>query len=273
MNDQQLLRYSRHILLEDIGIEGQERLLSSRVLIVGLGGLGSPAALYLASSGVGRLTLCDHDTVDFSNLQRQIIHRTGTVGQFKVQSAQTVLHEINPEIEYIPLATRVDETLLLDLVAQADVVLDCTDNFVTRYAINRACVARRTPLVSGAAILTHGQLSVFDFRRDDAPCYNCLFSEESEAPELRCATTGVFAPLVGLIGTMQAAETIKLLVGIDRGLSGKLLFVNALDMDFMTSSLSKDPSCAVCGANPRQFEKPAPVCDSQRQAEAALKKE
>ena len=171
MNDQQLLRYSRHILLEDIGIEGQDRLLASRALIVGLGGLGSPAAMYLASTGVGRLTLCDHDTVDFSNLQRQIIHRTGTVGQPKVTSAQATLHEINPEIECVPLATRVDEAQLLELVAQADVVLDCTDNFATRYAINRACVAQRTPLVSGAAILTHGQLSVFDFRREDAPCY------------------------------------------------------------------------------------------------------
>lgn len=262
MNDQQLLRYSRHILLEDFGIEGQERLLSSRALIVGLGGLGSPVALYLASSGVGRLTLCDHDTVDFSNLQRQIIHRTGTVGQPKVLSAQTVVNEINAEIECIPLATRVDEAQLLDLVSQADVVLDCTDNFATRYAINRACVAKRTPLVSGAAILTHGQVSVFDFRRDDAPCYNCLFSEESEAPELRCATTGVFAPLVGLVGTIQAAEAIKMLAGIDRGLSGKLLFVNALDMNFMTSSLCKDPSCAVCGENPRRIETAAPVCHS-----------
>jgi len=273
MNDQQLLRYSRHILLEDIGIEGQERLLASRALIVGLGGLGSPAAMYLASSGVGRLTLCDHDTVDLSNLQRQIIHRTSTVGQPKVLSAQAALHEINPEIECVALATRVDEARLLELVAQADVVLDCTDNFATRYAINRACVVRRTPLVSGAAILTHGQVSVFDFRRDDAPCYNCLFSEESEASELRCATTGVFAPLVGIIGTMQAAEAIKLLVGINRGLSGKLLFVNALDMNFVRSELSKDPLCCVCGATPRRVEAPSPVCESHKANEASLKSE
>ena len=273
MNDQQLLRYSRHILLEDIGIEGQERLLGSRALIVGLGGLGSPAAMYLASSGVGRLTLCDNDTVDFSNLQRQIIHRTSTVGQPKVLSARAALHEINPEIECVPVATRVDETRLLELVAQADVVLDCTDNFATRYAINRACVARHTPLVSGAAILTHGQVSVFDFRCDDAPCYNCLFSEESEAPELRCATTGVFAPLVGIIGTLQAAEAIKLLIGINRGLSGKLLFVNALDMDFMSSELSKDPSCGVCGANRRRVEAPSPVCENQKANISSLKSE
>jgi len=254
MNDQQLLRYSRHILLEDISIEGQERLLASHALIIGVGGLGSPAAMFLASSGVGRLTLCDHDTVEFSNLQRQIIHRTSTVGQPKVLSAQAALHDINPEVECIPLQERVDEARLLELVAQADVVLDCSDNFPTRYAVNRACVAQRTPLVSGAAIMSDGQVSVFDFRRDDAPCYNCLFSEESKVPELRCATTGVFAPLVGIIGTLQAAEAIKLLVGINRGLSGRLLFLNALDMNFMSSKLSKDPSCSVCGENRKATE-------------------
>ena len=248
MNDQQLLRYSRHILLDQIGIEGQQRLLDAHVLIIGIGGLGSPAALYLAASGVGRLTLCDHDTVDLSNLQRQIIHRTATVGQLKVDSARAALHEINPEVDCVALPQRVDAQQLSELVAQADVVLDCCDNFATRYAVNRACVEQRTPLVSGAAILTHGQLAVFDFRRADAPCYNCLFSEDSEAPELRCATTGVFAPLVGIIGTMQAAEAIKLLVGIERGLTGRLLFVDALDMNFMRSELRRDPSCKVCGA-------------------------
>ena len=264
MNDQQLLRYSRHILLEEIDIEGQERLLGARVLIIGMGGLGSPAALYLAASGVGQLTLCDHDTVDFSNLQRQIIHRTATVGQPKVRSAKATLHEINPEVECIALAERVDEARLLELVAQADVVLDCSDNFATRYAVNRACVAQRKPLVSGAAILTHGQISVFDFRRDDAPCYNCLFAEASEAPELRCATTGVFAPLVGIIGTMQAAEALKLLIGIEQGLSGKLLFVNAMDMNFMRSTLTKDPSCCVCGENPGRVEARVPLCASHK---------
>ena len=246
MNDQQLLRYSRHILLEEIGIEGQQRLLGSHALIIGVGGLGSPAALYLAASGVGRLTLCDHDTVDFSNLQRQIIHRTGMVGQPKVVSAQTTLHEINPEVECVALPIRADEARLNELVAQADIVLDCSDNFDTRYAVNRACLARRTPLVSGAAIQFHGQVAVFDYRRDDTPCYNCLFPEDSEAEELRCATTGVFAPLVGIIGTLQAAEALKLLIGIDRGLSGKLLSVNALDMNILRSSLSKDPACSVC---------------------------
>lgn len=255
MNDQQLLRYGRHILLNEIGIEGQQRLLDAKALIVGLGGLGSPAALYLAASGVGKLIMCDHDTVDLSNLQRQIIHRTSSVGQSKVASAQAALREINPEVEYVALPVRVDEAKLLELVAQTDVVLDCSDNFATRYAVNRACLALRKPLVSGAAIQFDGQVSVFDFRRPEAfrqagsPCYNCLFPEDSEAAELRCATTGVFAPLVGIIGSLQAAEALKLLVGIERGLSGKLLTVNALDMNIMRSILSKDPACRACGGS------------------------
>ena len=261
MDDHQLLRYSRHILLPEIGIEGQQRLLDARVLIIGLGGLGSPAALYLAASGVGQLTLCDHDTVDFSNLQRQIIHRTASVGQPKVASAQAALRDINPEVECIALPVRADEAQLRELVAQADVVLDCSDNFTTRYAVNRVCLELRKPLVSGAAIQFDGQVSVFDFRRPeildqtaafeqtDAPCYNCLFPEDSLAAELRCATTGVFAPLVGIIGSLQAAETLKLLMGIERGLSGKLLTVNALDMHIMRSSLSKDHACYACGGS------------------------
>ena len=247
MNDQQLLRYSRHILLNEIGIEGQQRLLDARVLIIGMGGLGSPAAMYLASSGVGRLTLCDHDTVDFSNLQRQIIHRTSTVNRPKVVSAQAALRDINPEVECIALDVRVDAAQLRELAGQAEVVLDCSDNFATRYAVNRACLDQRTPLVSGAAIQFDGQISVFDFRDENAPCYNCLFPEESAAEELRCATTGVFAPLTGIIGTMQAAETLKLLIGIGRGLSGKLLTINALDMNVTRSVLSRDPACSVCG--------------------------
>src|SRR3989338_6055428 len=254
MDDHQLLRYSRHILLPEIGIEGQQRLLDARVLIIGLGGLGSPAALYLAASGVGQLTLCDHDTVDFSNLQRQIIHRTASVGQPKVISAQAALHDVNPEVECVALPVRVDEAQLLDLVAQADVVLDCSDNFDTRYAVNRACLARRKPLLSGAAIQFDGQVAVFDFRREgqseqtEAPCYNCLFPEDSLAAELRCATTGVFAPLAVIIGALQAAETLKLLIGVERGLSGKLLTVNALDMNIMRSNLSKDPACRARGS-------------------------
>ena len=249
MNDQQLLRYSRHILLEEIGIEGQRHLLDARALIIGLGGLGSPAALYLAASGVGQLTLCDHDTVELSNLQRQIIHRTSSIGQPKVDSARAALHDINPEVECIALAVRVEAAQLGELVAEADVVLDCSDNFATRYAVNRACLAQRKPLVSGAAIQFDGQVAVFDFRRDNAPCYNCLFHEDSQAAELRCATTGVFAPLVGIIGTLQAAEALKLLAGIERGLSSRLFTLNALDMNIIHSNLSKDPACRICGSS------------------------
>ena len=247
MNDQQLQRYGRHILLNEIGIEGQQRLLQAKVLIIGLGGLGSPAALYLAASGVGQLILCDHDTVDFSNLQRQIIHRTATVGKSKVASAQAALHEINPEVESIALDVRADAAQLHELVGKVDVVVDCSDNFATRYAVNYACLTQRKPLVSGAAIQFDGQIAVFDFRQADMPCYNCLFPEDSQAAELRCATTGVFAPLTGIIGSLQAAETLKLLVGIERGLRGKLLSLNALDMNIVRSSLSKDPACSVCG--------------------------
>lgn len=246
MNDQQLLRYSRHILLSEIGIEGQQRLLDARVLIIGLGGLGSPAALYLAASGIGQLTLCDHDGVDLSNLQRQIAHSTATIGMTKVSSAAASLHNINPDVSCITIPHRAEEALLDQLVANTDVVLDCSDNFATRYAINRVCLKLRKPLVSGAAIQFSGQLSVFDFRKQDIACYNCLFPEETEAAELRCATTGVFAPLTGLIGSLQASEALKLLIGIESGLSGKLLTVNALDMAIKQSTLGKDPGCRIC---------------------------
>jgi molybdopterin/thiamine biosynthesis adenylyltransferase len=257
MNDQQLLRYSRHILLNEIGIEGQQRLLDASVLVIGAGGLGSPAALYLAASGVGRLTLCDHDTVDFSNLQRQVVHRTSTVGQPKVVSARAALHDINPEVDCVALDVRADAESLRELAGHADLVLDCSDNFATRYAVNRACLALRKPLVSGAAIQFDGQVSVFDFRDENAPCYNCLFPEDSAAEELRCATTGVFAPLTGIIGTIQAAEALKLLAGIKRGLSGKLLAINALDMNITRSRLGKDPACSVCGINNSQWREGA----------------
>ena len=246
MNDQQLLRYGRHILLYEIGIEGQQRLLDARALIIGVGGLGSPAALYLAASGVGQLTLCDHDTVELGNLQRQIIHRTSTLNKPKVESAQTALHDINPEVECIALDIRADAEQLPELAGKADVVLDCSDNFATRYAVNRACLSRRKPLVSGAAIRFDGQVAVFDFRDEASPCYNCLFPEDSQAAELRCATTGVFAPLTGIIGTIQAAEALKLLAGIARGLSGRLLTLDALDMNFSRSTLGKDRACSVC---------------------------
>lgn len=249
MNDQQLLRYSRHILLDEIGIEGQQRLLDATVLIIGLGGLGSPAALYLAASGVGKLILCDHDTVDLSNLQRQVAHQTAAIGQAKVVSAARTLHAINPEVHCIPLARRADAAELDALIAQADVVLDCSDNFTTRYAINRACLTHRKPLVSGAAIQFSGQIAVFDYRQANAPCYNCLYPEATEAEALRCATTGVFAPLVGIIGTMQAGETLKLLMEIEQGLSSKLLTLNALTMAIRQINLKTDPQCGVCGTH------------------------
>lgn len=247
MNDLQLQRYGRHILLDEIGIEGQQRLLDSSALVIGVGGLGSPAALYLAASGVGRITLCDHDKVDLSNLQRQIIHRTASVGQAKVDSARDMLDEINPEVECIALQLRADERKLDELVAQADVVLDCSDNFETRYAVNRVCLARHKPLVSGAAVQFHGQVAVYDFRSATSPCYNCLFPEDTQAAELRCATTGVFAPLVGIVGTLQAAEALRLLIGIGTGLSGRLLSFNALDMNILQTRMSKDPACTICG--------------------------
>ncbi len=246
MNDQQLLRYSRHILLDEIGIEGQQRLRDASALIIGVGGLGSPAALYLAASGVGRLTLCDHDKVDLGNLQRQIIHRTSTVGQSKVASAQAALRDVSPDVETVTFPIRADAMQLNELVAQSDVVLDCSDNFATRYAINRACLNRRKPLVSGAAVRFHGQVSVYDFRNDESPCYNCLFPETSQAAELRCATTGVFSPLVGIIGAMQAAEALKQLMGIEGGLAGKLFSMNVLDMNVLQTRVSKDPACRHC---------------------------
>ncbi|MFM2397478.1 MAG: adenylyltransferase [Pseudomonadota bacterium] len=247
MNDQQLMRYSRHILLPEIDIGGQQQVLRSTALVIGLGGLGSPAALYLAASGVGRLLLCDHDTVELGNLQRQIIHRTSSIGQTKVESAVSLLRDINPEVVCVAIPQRLADETLAELIQQADVVLDCSDNFETRYAVNRACLQYRTPLVSGAAIQFEGQVSVFDFRHANIACYNCLFPEDSVAAELRCATTGVFSPLVGIIGAMQAAEALKILMGIERGLSGKLLTLNALDMKVSRSGLAPDADCAVCG--------------------------
>ena len=246
MDDQQLLRYSRHILLPEIGIEGQQKLLDAHVLIIGIGGLGSPAALYLAASGVGTLTLCDNDTVDLTNLQRQIVHRTASIGITKVNSARATLAEINPNVKVVVLDQRAKQTLLLDRVAQADVVLDCSDNFATRYAINEICVQLKKPLVSGAAVRFDGQVSVFDLRRNDSPCYSCLFPERAEAEETRCAVMGIFAPLVGIIGSIQAAEALKLLLGVGTSLCGRLLVMDALDMEVRTIALNKDTTCPVC---------------------------
>lgn len=246
MNDQQLLRYSRHILLPEIGIEGQERWLASRALIIGAGGLGSPAAMYLGASGIGQLAICDHDTVDLTNLQRQLLHRSTAVGKPKVLSAQQTLSGINPDVAVIPLQARADAQLLAEQVAQADVVLDCSDNFGTRYAVNQACLAAGVPLVSGAATRFEGQLSVFDFRRPDSPCYNCLYPEKHESEETRCAVMGVLAPLVGVIGALQAAEALKLLAGAGETLSGRLLLLDAFTMSVRTARLARDPGCPVC---------------------------
>ena len=249
MNDEQLLRYSRHILLDELGIEGQTRILASHALIIGAGGLGSPAALYLASAGIGKMTLVDDDTVDFTNLQRQILHTQARVGMAKAESGRQALQAINPEIEIVPLQQRLSGAALDALVATADIVLDCTDNFATRHAINRACVHYRKPLVSGAAIRFDGQISVYDLRRDDAPCYHCLFPEGEDVEEVRCAVMGVFAPLTGIIGTMQAAEALKLAAGIGETLTGRLLLLDALSMEWRSVKFKKDASCAVCGPN------------------------
>ena len=248
MDDDQLLRYSRHILLPEIGVEGQERLLASHALIVGAGGLGSPASIYLAAAGVGRLTLCDADSVDLTNLQRQIAHRTVAVGRPKVVSARQTLLEINPGIRVDALEERLDQAALLERVADCDVVLDCSDNFATRHAVNRACVAHRVPLVSGAAIRFDGQVSVFDLRSPESPCYACLFAEHAQSEEMRCAVMGVFAPATGIIGTVQAAEAIKLLAGAGTTLNGRLLLLDALGMEWRSMRLARDPTCEVCSA-------------------------
>jgi adenylyltransferase/sulfurtransferase len=246
VNDDQLLRYSRHILLPEIGIEGQERLAAAHALIVGAGGLGSPAALYLAASGVGTITLCDHDTVDLTNLQRQIVHYTDSIGTAKVKSAQATLARINPEVRVHAVQEKLAGERLDALVGQADVVLDATDNFATRHAINRACVHLRKPLVSGAGVRFDGQVAVFDLRRDDSPCYHCLFPEAQDLEEVRCAVMGVFAPLVGIIGATQAAEALKLITGAGAPLTGRLLLLDALAMQWRSVKVPRDPACTVC---------------------------
>jgi adenylyltransferase/sulfurtransferase len=247
VNDDQLLRYSRHILLPEIGVEGQSRILAAHALIVGAGGLGSPAALYLASAGVGTLTLADADTVDLTNLQRQIMHTTASVGRPKAVSGAEAVARINPEVRAIALERRLEGEALDAAVASADIVLDCSDNFATRHAVNRACARHRRPLVSGAAVRFDGQVSVFDLARDDAPCYACLFPEDAETEEMRCAVMGVFAPLVGIIGATQAAEALKVLSGAGTPLAGRLLILDALAMEWRTIRLQRDAACRVCG--------------------------
>ena len=249
MNDDQLLRYSRHILLPQIGILGQEKLIKSRALIIGLGGLGSPVAMYLAASGIGELILCDNDNVNLTNLQRQAIHNSETVGMPKVQSATKAIAKINPEINVVAIQEYVDEERLQKLVTEADVVIDASDNFVTRHAINQVCVTHRKPLVSGAAIRFNGQVSVFDLSSSASPCYHCLFSKDGSNEDMHCATMGVFSPLVGIIGCMQAAEAIKILLNIGRTLNGRLMLLDGLTMEWRSVKLNKDPACAICGIN------------------------
>jgi len=248
MDDSQLLRYSRHILLNEVGVEGQERIMQARALIIGVGGLGSPAAMYLATAGIGHLTLVDHDTVDATNLQRQIAHTEARVGMAKVESARTTLLAINPGLQITALAERADAARLEVLVAQADVVLDCSDNFSTRHALNAACVRHGVPLVSGAAIRFDGQLAVYDPKDGQSPCYACVFPPDAAFEETRCATMGVFAPLVGIIGSMQAAEALKLLSGAGRPAVGRLLMLDGRDMSWNDIRLPRNPDCPVCGS-------------------------
>ena len=246
MTDEQLLRYSRHILLPQIGIEGQDNIVNARALVIGAGGLGSPAAYYLASAGIGTLVLADGDTVDLTNLQRQILHRTDAIGLRKVDSGKRTLGEINPLCHVVALDERLAGARLEQEVAQADVVLDCCDNFATRHAVNRACVKFGKPLVSGAAIRFDGQVAVFDSRLPDAPCYHCLFPEGQEVEEVRCAVMGVFAPLTGIIGTVQAAEALKLVIGCGTSLAGRLLLLDGMGMEWREIRVPKDPGCLVC---------------------------
>jgi molybdopterin/thiamine biosynthesis adenylyltransferase len=247
MQDDQLLRYSRHILLDEIGIEGQSRLLAAHALVIGAGGLGTAALPFLAASGVGQITIVDDDTVDLTNLQRQIIHTTATVGRPKVESAREALARLNPEVVVHTVQERVDAARLGVLVKTADVVLDCCDNFATRHAVNLACVTHRVPLVSGAAIRFDGQISVYDKRESNQPCYACLFPPSIAVPEVACATMGVFAPLVGMIGTVQAAEALKLLIGTGESLAGRLLMLDARRMEWTSMALARNPDCEVCG--------------------------
>ena len=248
MEDAQLLRYSRHILLNELGVEGQEKIRSARVLLVGAGGLGSPASLYLAASGVGQITLCDGDTIDLTNLQRQIALRQADLGRNKAEATREALLAINPEVAVRVMPERVSGAALDTLVAASDVVLDCSDNFATRHAVNRASVRHRKPLVSGAAIRFDAQIAVFDPRRKDSPCYECLYPESAQDEEVRCAVMGVFSPLVGIVGATQAAEALKLIAGMGRSLAGRLLILDALAMEWQQLSLPKDPHCSVCGS-------------------------
>lgn len=247
MNDDQLLRYSRHILLPQIDIQGQEKLSKSCVLIVGLGGLGCPAAMYLAASGVGKIIICDSDQVDLTNLQRQILHDTQSVGEAKTSSAERTLSGINPSIEIIALKQRISEDVMLEHIARVDAIIDASDNFATRNLINRMSHRYKKPLISGAVVRFEGQVTIFDHRIKSEPCYHCLFPESGDENDENCAIMGVFAPLAGIIGSIQAAETIKVLLNIGETLSGRLLLLDGLTMQVRTVRINKDPECSVCG--------------------------
>jgi molybdopterin/thiamine biosynthesis adenylyltransferase len=247
MNDQQLLRYARHLMLDDIGVEGQQRLLDAHALVIGAGGLGSPVALYLATAGVGRITVVDHDRVDLTNLQRQIAHNQSRIGLPKADSVRATLAAINPDVQVRALVRRADAALLADLVPQADVVLDCSDNFATRHAVNAACVRHGRPLVSGAAIGWDAQIAVYDTRQSGCPCYACLFPPHATYEEVACNTMGVFAPLVGIVGSVQAAEALKLLTGAGKSLAGRLLMLDARHMQWDSLTIARQAGCAVCG--------------------------
>ena len=247
MNDQQLLRYARHLMLDDIGIEGQQRLLDAHALVVGAGGLGSPVALYLATAGVGRITVVDHDSVDLTNLQRQIAHNQSRLGLPKAESVRATVAAINPDVQLHALVQRADDALLAQWVPQADVVLDCSDNFRTRHQVNAACVQHAKPLVSGAAIGWDAQISVYDTRQAHAPCYACIFPPDAAFEDVACATMGVLAPLVGIVGSMQAAEAIKLLTGAGESLAGQLLMLDGRRMAFDSIRIARQPQCTVCG--------------------------
>ena len=250
MTDDDLLRYSRHLLLDDIGIEGQQRLLSAHALVIGAGGLGSPVALYLGTAGVGRITLVDGDRVDLTNLQRQIAHDVRRIGVPKAESAARSVAAINPNVHVRALHERVDAVRLVELLADADVVVDCSDNFATRQAVNAACVARARPLVAGAAIGFDGQISVYDLRSPASPCYACAFPPDAAFEDVACSQMGVFAPLVGIVGSMQAAEALKLLVGIGTSVAGRLQMLDARTMEWTEIRVSRDPACPVCRARP-----------------------
>jgi molybdopterin/thiamine biosynthesis adenylyltransferase len=247
LTDDQLLRYARHVMLDEIGIEGQRALLDAHALVIGAGGLGSPAALYLGTAGVGRITVVDHDHVDLTNLQRQIAHNLSRVGLPKAESVRATVAAINPDVQLRALVRRADDALLDELVAQADVVLDCCDNFRTRHAVNAACVKHRVPLVSGAAIGWDAQIAVYDTRQADAPCYACLFPPDAGHEDVACATMGVFAPLVGIVGSVQAAEALKILIGTGRSLAGRLLMLDARSLQWEQLSLPRPAQCSVCG--------------------------